>query len=67
MRDRLIEDDPKKERRSTSAGSGSHLLILLLLLISAALNFYLWFLARSFHSRYNELAHELRETFTATT
>ena len=35
-------------------------------LMSIGFNFYLALLARSFYSRYNELADELRETFSAT-
>ena len=35
-------------------------------LMSIGFNFYLALLARSFYSRYNELAEELRETFSAT-
>ena len=36
-----------------------------MLLFSIALNFYLAFLARSFYTRYQDLADELRETFTS--
>ncbi len=38
-----------------------------MLLFSIALNFYLAFLARSFYTRYQDLADELRETFTSST
>lgn len=37
----------------------------LVALLSIGMNLYLALLARSFYSRYNELADELRETFTA--
>ena len=45
---------------------GTELVMFILLVGSIGLNLYLWFVARSFHSRYEELANELRETFTAT-
>jgi hypothetical protein len=42
-------------------------LLYFMLFASIGLNFYLGWLARSFYSRYEDLADELRETFTAST
>ena len=51
----LVVDDKRSER-----------LIYFLLLCSLGLNAYLGLISRSFYVRYNELADELRETFTVT-
>jgi len=49
----------------SSAGDGRMLrLMWLLLLISLGANFYLAMLSRSFYTQYEELADELRETFS---
>ena len=58
-------EQPRDENRRGSS-SGVQGLTLLLLLISAGLNVYLWWLTRTFHARYDELAHELRDTFAST-
>ena len=56
-----------KEKTSSSNVRPAELTLLwLMLLCSVGLNLYLWFLSRTFYSRYQELADELRETFTAT-
>ncbi len=55
------------ERPQNQNATPGYLMTVMLLGISGGINIYLWFIARSFHSRYNELADELRETFTATT
>ena len=55
--------------QQSNAGGASDKLVRALwfiALLSIGLNMYLALLARSFYSRYNELADELRETFTAT-
>ncbi len=52
--------------RPSGSRSNEMLLVYLMLLCSVGLNLYLWFLTRTFYSRYQELADELRETFTAT-
>jgi hypothetical protein len=58
LEDKTVDDENRQ-------GKGQ-LMMLILLLLSFALNLYLWWLAQSFYSRYQELADELRETFTAT-
>lgn len=40
--------------------------LLFMLIVSIGINIYLGLIARSFYTRYGELADELRETFTAT-
>ncbi len=56
--------EPETKRSST--WSNEMLLLWLMLLCSVGLNLYLWAISRGFYSRYQELADELRETFTAT-
>jgi len=50
----------------TANDQGWKLLMLIMLLCSVGLNLYLWAVARGFYMRYEELANELRETFTVT-
>jgi hypothetical protein len=54
------------ETKRGSTWSNEMLLLWLMLLCSVGLNLYLWAISRGFYSRYQELADELRETFTAT-
>ncbi len=56
------------DRSATSGTSDGRMLRLmwLLLLISLGVNFYLALLSRSFYTQYEELADELRETFSTT-
>ncbi len=51
--------DAKRIRRQNSA-------LWFIMLCSVGLNFYLSWIARGFYMRYDELADEIRETFTAT-
>ncbi len=55
-------------QQSVSTGASDKLVRALwfIALLSIGMNLYLALLARSFYSRYNELADELRETFTST-
>ncbi len=54
-------------QQSSSGGASEKLVRALwfIALLSIGMNMYLALLARSFYSRYNELADELRETFTS--
>lgn len=73
---RIGNDDPNRAksgidgiasgRQNNQNGNGSWLMMFLLLLISVGLNLYLWAISRGFYMRYQELADELRETFTVT-
>lgn len=56
----------EKDVTRKSSNNPTDMMLFILLLMSVALNLYLWWLSRTFHSRYQELADELRETFTAT-
>ena len=58
--------DEKRAANDGGARPAEYTLLWLMLLCSVGLNLYLWFLSRTFYSRYQELADELRETFTAT-
>ena len=53
-----------QSKTSSNAKRPWDLLLFLMLLGSVALNLYLWALSRGFYMRYQELADELRETFT---
>ncbi|MEM9413254.1 MAG: hypothetical protein AAGA30_19245, partial [Planctomycetota bacterium] len=44
----------------------NHQVLWFIMLCSVGLNFYLALIARSFYVRYEELADELRDTFTST-
>ena len=57
---------PAKDRNRNANGNGAWLMMFLLLLISVGMNLYLWAISRGFYMRYQELADELRETFTVT-
>ena len=70
-------DDPEGQRTGRDNGASSsnlptakarsdgwNLLMFIMLLCSVGLNLYLWALSRGFYMRYQELADELRETFT---
>jgi hypothetical protein len=56
----LGQTDPNRSQNSTEG------IVYFMLLASLGLNLYLGLISRSFYVRYNELADELRETFTAT-
>lgn len=60
--DPLIRDVTDANRKQNSW----NLLMFLMLLCSVGLNLYLWAISRGFYLRYQELADELRETFTVT-
>lgn len=64
--DRRGNRDEKRAANDGGARPAEYTLLWLMLLCSVGLNLYLWFLSRTFYSRYQELADELRETFTAT-
>ena len=52
--------------KSSNQGKSSWVLMFLLLLISVGINLYLFALSRGLYMRYQELADELRDTFTVT-
>ncbi|MFK7768707.1 MAG: hypothetical protein AB8B55_15915 [Mariniblastus sp.] len=58
--------DPDSDTSLAGQDNKTSRLIYFLLLVSLGLNAYLGLISRSFYVRYNELADELRETFTAT-
>lgn len=52
--------------KQLAANQKTEVALLIMLLSSIALNIYLGWIARGFYVRYNDLADELRETFSAT-
>ena len=66
LSDNTTSDADTSKSTRKNANNPTDMMLFILLLMSVALNLYLWWLSRTFHSRYQELADELRETFTAT-
>lgn len=62
----IVKTNQPEVLADTDTLKRSNMFLLFMLLFSIGLNIYLGLIARSFYTRYAELADELRETFTAT-